>query len=76
MSEGKLYRKCLAYQKTQLSAPPERLVQRWGQVMGLNRVQTHDVYSRLELRFVAGNCLIIKSLFFYIYVLINFMLRR
>jgi hypothetical protein len=50
----KLYKKCLAYQKDQLRVPDERLVQRWGQQLGLNRQQIRDVSSRLELRHVAG----------------------
>jgi hypothetical protein len=50
----KLYRKCLAFEKTQLKVPDERLVQRWGQNMGLTRAQVQEVSSQLTLRNVAG----------------------
>ena len=58
----KLYRKCLAYQKAQLKVPAERLVQRWGQQMGLSRQATQDVSSALELRFAYG-----KYYFYYFF---------
>jgi hypothetical protein len=54
MSVDKLYRKCLNYQKSQLRVPDERLVQRWGQQMGLSRQQIQDVSAGLELRHLQG----------------------
>jgi hypothetical protein len=50
----KLYRKCVEFQKMNLSAPPERLVLQWGKSLGLSRNESLDVSNGLSLRHVAG----------------------